>query len=413
MSGRLSRAFAILRGRRNTVLGVALVLALVITGVWYAAFRDPGNKRITAYFTTAVGVYAGSDLRVLGVKVGSIDAVRPEGRQVRVTMTLNRDETVPANAAAVVVAPSIVADRYIQLTPAYTGGPQIAPGAVIPADRTATPVELDQLYDSIRKLTTALGPNGANKKGALSDALDVGAANLGGNGEKFGQMIEEFGKANKTLAGSSDDLFATIDNLQKFTTMLRDNDGQVQLAQQQLAQVTGFLAQDRDELAAALEEMAAALKKVKLFIETNRALIRSNVRKLSSITQVLVDQRKSLAEALDIQPLAADNLLNAYDPGSRTLIGRGDLNEISMGGGVPTASAAAARSAGGAGSSAGAAGSVCAVAGASAASGSLASLCRRVPTGDLAPVSSARLGALPPLPLPPVGQVYGSAKAGR
>jgi phospholipid/cholesterol/gamma-HCH transport system substrate-binding protein len=359
----------VLRARR--IIGVVLVLALALggAGVWYVS-RDDGTKRITAYFTTAVGVYPGSDLRVLGVKVGTIDAVRPEGRQVRVTMTVNRDVAVPASAAAVVVAPSIVADRYIQLTPSYTGGPRIASGAVIPASRTATPVELDQLYDSIRKLTAALGPNGANKKGALSDALDVGAANLGGNGEKFGTMIEQFGKANKTLAGSSNDLFGTIDNLQKFTTMLRDNDGQVRLAQQQLAEVTGFLAADRDDLAAALRELAAALKKVKVFISSNRALIRSNVNKLSSITQVLVDQRKSLAEALDIQPLAADNLLNAYDPVTRNLVGRGDLNEISMGPGVPKAAPA------------------------------------------VAPVPAEKLAAMPPLPLPPVGPVYGGAAPG-
>jgi phospholipid/cholesterol/gamma-HCH transport system substrate-binding protein len=400
--------FAILRaglhGRRNAVPAVVLVLALVITGGWYTAFRDPGTKRITAYFTTAVGVYPGSDLRILGVRVGTVDTVRPEGRQVRVTMTLDRGVAVPASAAAVVVAPSIVADRFIQLTPAHTGGPQIAAGAVIPAHRTATPVELDQLYESIRKLTTALGPNGANGKGALSDALDVGAANLGGNGEKFGDMIEQFGKANRTLAGSSEDLFGTVDNLQKFTTMLRENDGQVRLAQQQLAEVSGILAQDRDELAAALVEMAAALKKLKSFIEENRALLRSNVRKLSSITQVLVDQRASLAEALDIQPLAADNLLNAYDPATRTLVGRGNLNEISMGGGVLDAAASTGRAGG---ASAGAA--VCA----SAASDALGSLCRRVPSGDLVPVPASRLGALPPLPLPPAGPVYGTAEAGR
>lgn len=391
---------AVLR-RRNAVLAVLLAVALVITVGWYTAFRDPGAKRITAYFTTAVGVYPGSDLRILGVRVGTVDTVRPEGPQVRVTMTLDRDVAVPAAAAAVVVAPSIVADRFIQLTPAFTGGPQIAAGAVIPANRTATPVELDQLYESIRKLTTALGPNGANSKGALSDALDVGAANLGGNGEKFGEMIEQFGKANRTLAGSSGDLFNTIENLQKFTTMLRENDGQVRQAQQQLAEVSGILAQDRDELAAALVEMAAALKKLKAFIAENRALIRSNVGKLSSITQTLVDQRASLAEALDIQPLAADNLLNAYDPATRTLMGRGNLNEISMGGGVPDAATPTGRASAGA--------AFCA----SAASDALGSLCERMPSGDLVPVSAARAGGLPPLPLPPVGPVYGTAEAGR
>lgn len=328
-------------GRRARFGAAGLVLVLLLgTGAWLVLHGQAG-KRITAYFTTAVGVYAGSDLRVLGVKVGSVDAVRPEGTQVKVTMTLRDDVAVPASVNAVVVAPSIVSDRYVQLSPAYTGGPRLPAGAVIPAGRTATPVELDQLYDSIRKLTTALGPNGANAHGSLSELLDTGAANLSGNGDKLGDTIERFGKAARTLSGASGDLFATIDNLQKFTTMLRDNDGQVRQAEQQLADVSGFLAADRDDLAAALEQLATALRQVKTFIQSNRARIRSNVDKLASLTQTLVNQRASLAEALDVAPLAAGNLLGAYDPATGTLAGRADLNELSMGQGGARPAAAA------------------------------------------------------------------------
>ena len=53
---------------------------------------------------------------------------------------------VPADAKAVIVAPSIVGDRFIQLTPVYTGGDVLADGAVLDTDRTASPLELDQIY---------------------------------------------------------------------------------------------------------------------------------------------------------------------------------------------------------------------------------------------------------------------------
>ncbi|NED81419.1 ABC transporter substrate-binding protein, partial [Streptomyces sp. SID11233] len=82
---------------------------------------------------------------------------------------------VPANARAVAVAPSVVADRYIQLTPAYTKGPRLRDGAELPLSRNRTPVEIDQLYDSLTELSKALGPEGANADGALSDLLDTGA----------------------------------------------------------------------------------------------------------------------------------------------------------------------------------------------------------------------------------------------
>src|SRR5262249_16096735 len=161
---------------------------------------------------------------------------------------------------------------------------------------------------------------------------------------------------------------------------------QVRLAQQQLDQVFGFLSADRGDLAAAMQQLAATLKQVKTFIASNRHLIRTNVNKLSSITQTLVDQRESLAEALDIQPLAAhiqplaaDNALNTSDARPGTLVGRGNLNEISRGKRAKAAAATPAMVAGPAVATAG--GSICALANASAAAPSLATLCRQVPAG--------------------------------
>jgi virulence factor Mce-like protein len=322
--------FSTRRGRRiGRAFAACVVLALIASGAMWWVFRDVGAKRITAYFNETVGVYPGSDLRVLGVKVGTVDTVTPQGTRVRVTMTLDHDVTVPADVDAVVVSPSVVSDRYIQLSPVYNGGPRLTDDAVIPVNRTATPVELDQLYNSLDQLTTALGPSGANANGSLSDLLNTGAANLGGNGQALGAMIQQFGAATRTLSGSSANLFGTIDNLQQFTNMLKDNDGQVRDAENQLASVSGFLAADRQDLAGALNELATALQQVQGFIQSNRDRIKSNVDKLASLTQILVNQRASLAESLDVFPLAATNLLNAYDPKSGTLDGRADLNEFS------------------------------------------------------------------------------------
>jgi phospholipid/cholesterol/gamma-HCH transport system substrate-binding protein len=322
--------FTTRNGRRlGSLVALGVVALLVCVGALWWVFRDLGAKRVTAFFNDAVGVYAGSDLRILGVQVGTVDSVTPIGTRVAVIMTLDGGISVPADADAVVVSPSVVSDRYVQLTPAYTGGPALADGALIPVDRTATPVELDKLYDSLNELTTALGPGGANKNGALSDLLTTGAANLDGNGKALGTLIQQLSAATRTLSGYSGDLFGTIDNLRKFTTMLKDNDAQVRDAVNQLAQVSGFLAADRQDLAAALNTLATALGQVRTFIQDNRTRLKSNVDKLAGITQVLVNQRASLAEALDVFPLDAANVLNAFDPGSHTLNGRVDLNEFS------------------------------------------------------------------------------------
>ncbi|MFI0722902.1 MCE family protein [Streptomyces sp. NPDC021224] len=326
-----------------TVVVLAIVAAGAVTA-GFVAFGGPDGKHVTAYFDRTVGVYKGSDLRILGVKVGTVEAVRPKGKQVEVSLRLDHGVKVPADAGAVIVAPSVVADRYVQLTPAYTGGPQLADHAVITAAHTATPVEIDQLYTSVTQLSDALGPNGANTTGALSELLTVGADNLDGNGKAIGDSITQLGQASKTLDAHSGDLFSTLAYLQSFTTMLKNNDGKVKAAADQLSTVTGFLAADKEDLGAALSTLATALGQVKSFIDTNRGRLKTSIDQLQPITQTLVDQRASLAELLDTAPLAADNLLGAYNPGTRTIDGRTDINELSLGGGThPASSTSAAR----------------------------------------------------------------------
>jgi virulence factor Mce-like protein len=382
VSSALSRAIRTRRDRWVFGIGV-IALAAVLAAGGVLLYRAANHaKQITAYFAESIGVYPGSTVRVLGVPVGTVSSVQPEGTRVKVTMTLNHGVAIPASADAVVIAPSVVADRYIQLTPAYTRGPQIGDGAVIPITRTAVPVEVDQVYASLAKLANALGPNGANKNGALSDLIKTGAANLAGNGVYLRKMITEFGGLSKTLGDSSGNLFATIAYLQRFTTMLKNNDGQVRLAESQLAQVSAFLASDRQDLSAAISQLAIALNRVKGFIGGNRALIESNVSKLAAITSLLVRERASLAEALDVAPLAADNLVGAYNAASHTLVARGYLGELIRGNAAPAAFTTADTQ----------------------------------PSGQVAPLGSVAVpqslaALLPPLPLPSVGTVYGTPQA--
>jgi phospholipid/cholesterol/gamma-HCH transport system substrate-binding protein len=376
-----------LRTRRDRLVfgaGVVILAAALVAGGVLVYQANHPSKQITAYFRETIGVYPGSSVRVLGVPVGKVDAVQPEGTQVKVTMTIDAGVLIPASAQAVVVSASVVSDRYVQLTPAYTSGPQITDGATIPISRTAVPVEVDQIYASLAKLATAFGPNGLNKHGALNDLIRTGAANIAGNGAYLHSMITQFSALSKTLGDSSGNLYATIAYLEQFTHMLKTNDGQVRLAEQQLSSVTGFLASDRQNLAAALSQLATALGQVQSFIATNRSLITSNVTKLAAITHILVKERASLAETLDAAPLAVDNVVNAYNATTHTLTGRGDLNELSMGPGAQQVGAAQQQPGQSTAGPAGPAGAV--------------------------PLPPSSLHKLPPLPLPAVG-LYGTPQA--
>ena len=60
--------------------------------------------------------------------------------------------------SAIVISPNLVAARFIQLTPAYDGGPELADGAVLDLDHTGVPVEWDQVKEELTKLSAQLGP---------------------------------------------------------------------------------------------------------------------------------------------------------------------------------------------------------------------------------------------------------------
>ena len=241
------------------IVAAVVVLAILIGVGAYALFGGGGTKTVTANFASAVGVYPGTPVKILGVPVGEVSKVSPHGDSVAIELTYDSKYKVPANAVSLIVANSLVSDRYIQLAPAYDGtGATLPDGAKIPLARTASPAELDDIYGALDKLSVALGPNGSNKTGSLSTFLKVASANLDGNGAALGNSITALSQAATTLSNGREDLFGTVKNLQAFTQALSDSDAQVRHFEQQLAQVAGDLADERADLGSALHNLTVA-----------------------------------------------------------------------------------------------------------------------------------------------------------
>jgi phospholipid/cholesterol/gamma-HCH transport system substrate-binding protein len=316
--------------RQLQFTGLVAVIAVLVASGLYLVLQHP-SRMITAYFTSATGVFEDNSVRVLGVPVGRIVSINPEGRRVRVEMRIDDpDLKLPADAKAIIVSPSLVTGRYVQLAPTWSNGPELQDGAVIPIERTAVPLGVDDLARTADQLAKALGPAGVNSKGALSNALDVGAANLDGNGRALNDTIRNLGELSGTLADSREDLFGTVKELQTFTSMLASNDSEVREFNKRLADVSGFLADERGDLGTAVRELSIALGEVADFVRDNRELVKSNVDRLTDVTEVVVDQRKALAEVLDVAPDALGNLSLAYNGSSGTLDARADINELTM-----------------------------------------------------------------------------------
>ncbi len=306
----------------------AVILALVVAAA-LTMFHGKDQKTLVAHFPRTISIYEGSDVRILGVPVGQVTKVTPSGTDVVVEMSYDPDIKVPANAKAVIIAPSIVGDRYVQLTPTYEAGEDVMPdGQVLDTDRTAVPLELDQIYSSIDQLTVALGPTGANRKGALTDLLESTAKNFGGEGAQFHQTIKNFSKLSATLDDNKDELFGSARELEGFINTLAKNDQTVRSFNQSLADVSQMLSGERGELAASLRNLAEAMGQVSSFVKDNRAILGRNIKGLNRVAKVLVHQRGALDEILKDAPIALNNLYLTYNPEAGTLDTRSNQGEL-------------------------------------------------------------------------------------
>lgn len=302
---------------RRTQLAVSagvvalLVLALLI-------FPGGGSRTVTAHFDRAVAVYPGTDLRVMGVQIGEVTAVVPDGNSVRVEMTYDPKYKLPADAKAAVVTPTLVADRYVQVFPAYGKGAVLPDHGDIPLTRTQTPIELDRMYRALDDLSTTLGPKAGSTGGALDNLLTAGAKALDGNGELGSETIRNMSEAADTFARNRGPLFDNVRSLAEITDTLAANDTTVQAFLKHLTTVSGQLEGERTELRKMLAALARVLGTVKGFVHENRKALGKDIELLGSVVGRVDKQKDALGIVLQEGSLALGNLAVAFESGTGT-----------------------------------------------------------------------------------------------
>jgi virulence factor Mce-like protein len=319
--------------RKRLVAGTAIVLAILLIAGAAFLVRQVffGPKTITAYFPTATAIYPGDEVRVSGVKVGTIDTIEPEGTQAKMTLKVDSDVPIPADAKAVIVAQNLVAARYVQLTPAYRDGdgPTMRDGGVIPNDRTAVPVEWDEVKTQLMRLSTELGPQTGVSDTSISRFVDSAANAMGGNGEKLRETLSQLSSVARIFAEGSGNIVDIIKNLQIFVSALRDSKEQIVLFQNRLASVSSVLNDSRSDLDAALSDLSVAMGEVQRFVAGSRNQTSEQIQRLGSLTQVLVDNRLALENVLHVTPNAIVNFNNIYYPNGGSVTGAMSLSNFS------------------------------------------------------------------------------------
>lgn len=307
-------------GRRATKLLVIAVAALLAAAAGYVSYQKLfGPKTIIAYFKSATAIYPGDEVRVVGVRVGTIKSIDPLGTRARITLAVDRAVPIPADAKAIIVAPNLVSARYVQLTPAYGSSPQasgatMADGAEISEDHTAIPVEWDEIKEQLTRLAAELGPSSGVSNTSLGRFIDTTADAMAGNGDKLRETITQLSHVGRILGQGSGDIVSVIKNLQVFVTALRDSNTQIVEFQDRLADVTSVIDGSRADLDSAINELSGAIGKVQRFIAGSRDQTAEQIQRLANVTQVLTDNSMVVKNILHAAPNALVNGYNIYNP---------------------------------------------------------------------------------------------------
>ncbi len=308
---------------RLTAIAAAVLAGLIVAGTALIV-RDVffGPRTITAYFTTATAIYPGDQVRVSGVKVGTIKTIQPAGTQAKMTLKVDHGVPIPADAKAVIVTQNLVAARYVQLTPAYrTSGPVMADGAVIPVQRTAVPIEWDEVKTQLMRLATDLGPNSKVSTPSIARFVDSAANALQGNGDKLRQTLAQLSGVGRILANGSGNIVDIIKNLQTFVTALRDSNVQIVQFNDRLATLTSVVNDSKSDLDAALTDLSTAVGEVQRFIAETRDQTSEQIARLGDAIQPIVDQHMALENILHGAPNALGNFFDDYNADTGTIVG--------------------------------------------------------------------------------------------
>ena len=303
-------------------LSVALVALLVGGLLIVMQFSGPIHKtKLTAYFDNSNGIYTGDQVRILGVPVGKIETIEPQPQRARITFWVDGKYKVPADAKAVIISPTVVTARFIQLTPVYTAGPEMPDDAVIPQERTAVPVEWDDLRVQLEKLNNTLQPTQPGGVSTLGAFVTTVADNLRGQGASIRDSVIKLSQTLSILGDHSGDLFGTLKNLAVLVSALRDSTDLMRQLNQNLGAVTALLANDPNEVGTAVADLNTAVTDMRGFLAENRDSLGTTFDKLAEITQALGESSGDLKQGLHVFPTTLSNYVNIFEPAVGTITG--------------------------------------------------------------------------------------------
>ncbi len=297
------------------LLGFSLLIALIL-GVTSCSVPIIGTKTITitAMMSDSAGLFVGNDVGVLGVPVGKVTSITPNGTNVRVTMQVNADQPIPAGAGAVVVARSVATDRYVELTPVYHSGPRMQDGAVIAQPLTRTPVDFDDVLAALNTFATGIAGSKSTQD-AIKNILQSGSTALAGKGVEFNNAVTSLGGAVNSISKQRGNITSTVQSLDTLTGTIASNQQLVRDFITQVSNASKLLADERTNFQSTLTSLSSVVQLIADFAHQNRQQFVSALTQTTDLMKKLMVKRDDLTEILRVMPLTLQNLGAIYDKG--------------------------------------------------------------------------------------------------
>ena len=274
--------------RRAVTVSIAFAVLLGAT-----AFIGGGDDTRTyrAQFSRAVQLFPGGKVRVVGVDVGQITDVQNRRDGVEVSFTVDDPEVqLPADVQAAIIPVSLLGERYIQLLPAYTGGPTLPENSLIGIDRTAVPAEPDELLRSLQDYFGALDP------AVVSRFVGNTARLLEGNGQELGELIVEASELVQTLSAKRGDLAAIIVQFDRLSRALATRQVGIQELIRNYNTVATTLTGNRAALEGTSTGLSDAAEQLASLLVAHRRPLHQDVRTLTRTGRTVAKNIDRLTE---------------------------------------------------------------------------------------------------------------------
>jgi phospholipid/cholesterol/gamma-HCH transport system substrate-binding protein len=275
-----------------TTLATGL-LVITIGNVTFGA-----EKPYEAVFSDVTGLETGDDVRIAGVKVGSVEEIEIEGRDLaRVGFTVDAETALDRSINARLRYRNLVGQRYIELSPGAGPSGRLQEGATIPLQRTDPALDLTVLFNGFKPLFEAMSPRDVNQ---LSyEIIRV----FQGEGGTVESLLAHTASVTNTIANRDRVVGALIDNLNSVLDTLSRRDDELSAMITELQQFVSGLAQDREPILDSLDAVSVLSEETAGLVKNTRPALVADLEQLRRVTGVLNDSREIVDDTLQIMPI--------------------------------------------------------------------------------------------------------------